>query len=331
MDNWQFAAGTLAATVGFIGVSLMLFRRIWRAGGALRPVLVRLTISVGTLLILFLGLEAFFGFRYVQSDGYGTTLAGQRWFHVHWNPINSLGYRDHEHDWKDDKSVFIVGDSIVAGHGVDNISERFSGVLERGLGEGWQVAVIAQCGWDPEQEYNGLVAHPHVPDRIIVSYYINDIENAARAHANPPPTHLQTQPPTAVRWLVEHSYFVNWFYWRVLRGAFGTIYWDWLKDAYEDPEVLATHAKDLDRFIAHAEKVGASIQFVVWPNLDYIEGSLPYTDRIVALLEERNVPVLDLGKHFSGRSPGSLVVNSMDGHPNPATHAEVAQLLLQDW
>ena len=335
MEHFTFATYVAALVLAAAGGAFILFGKCWRSRegplGLLRDGLLKLAVSMGTLLVLFLGIEIYFAGFYVESDGYGTTLAGKRWFELHWNPQNALGYRDRDHDWKDDQALLIVGDSFVAGHGVADAGKRMSGVLERGLGDGWQVGVVADVGWDPVQEFEALSAYPKKPSRIVVSYYINDIESAAKAHGNAPPTQLLKQPPKVVRWLVDQSYGVNWFYWRILRGQFGTVYWDWLKAAYEDPEVLAAHARELERFMAYSEEVGAQLDFIVWPNLDYIEGSRPFTDRIVALLLERGVSALDLGAHFSGRDPATLVVNAMDGHPNAATHAEVAKLLLGSW
>ena len=331
MEHLYFAAAVAAVLGAFAVAGFVLFVRVWRGDGGLRGTALRATISVGTLLVLFLGLEIYFAGFYVASDGYGQTLAGRRWFQLYWNPINKLGYRDSDHSFADDSVVLVVGDSFVAGHGVANPDERLSGVIEDGLGAGWQVAVVAQNGWDPVQEYEGLVAYPVKPDRIVLSYYINDIESSARALGNAPPKDLLRMPPASIRWLVERSHAVNWFYWRVLRGEFGTIYWDWLKEAYGDPEVLEAHAKELEKFMAYAAEIGAELDFVVWPNLDYIEGSRPFTDRVVALLEERGASVLDLGTHFSGRDPSTLVANRMDGHPNPRIHAEVAGMLLESW
>ncbi|MEM8710964.1 MAG: SGNH/GDSL hydrolase family protein [Planctomycetota bacterium] len=332
-DHLWFAASLALALALAIVLFAWLFRRVWpaRESGGMRAIGVRLAISFSMLLATFAALETYFAGFYVTSDGYGTTLAGTRWFELYWNPINQLGYRDRDHVWGDDRALIVVGDSFMAGHGVRRVEDRLSGVLEKGLGDGGQAAVVAQNGWDSTQEFEGLASYPRKPDRIVVSYYINDIEGAARIHGNAPPSQLLRQPPKAVRWLVVRSHFVNWLYWRVIRGQFGTIYWDWLKAAYDDDAVLDTHMGELQRFMDLATETNAELDFVVWPNLDYIEGSRPFTDKVVKRLRERGANVLDLGERFAGRDPRGLVVNEMDGHPNPRTHAEVAGWLLESW
>lgn len=321
----------VGATVASIVLGVVLFRVLWRRGGRLRTLCAGLVVSTSTALVCVTALEAYFAVGYVKSDGYGATLAGLRWFEEHWNPINSLGYRDREHDWHGSQTLLVVGDSFIAGHGVDDIDQRLSGVLAQRLGPDWNVAIVAQCGWGPRRQAEALVALGQRPDRLVLSYYINDIESAARAHGNDPPTNLLRPPPEVARGLIEGSHLVNWFYWRIVRGRFGRVYWDWLTKAYESEEVVATHMDDLQRFIDFAAESGAQLDVLVWPNLDYLVESRKYTDRIVHLLRERKVEVLDLGEHFVDRKSAELVVNKMDGHPNPRTHAEVAELLLQKW
>lgn len=331
-ECWKASAALpelVTVAAGAVVLALLLFGVLWRRGGRLRTLCVGLAVSACTLSIALVGLELYFAVAYVKSDGYGVTLAGRRWFEERWGPLNSLDYRDPEHDWSGERTLLIVGDSFIAGHGVDHIDQRLSGVLARKLGDDWNVAIVAQCGWDPRQEMKALLALGKQPDWLVVSYYINDIESAARDHGAVPPTEHLSLPPRGLQSFVETSHVANWFYWRVVRGAFGSIYWDWLRRAYENEAVLATHLEDLQKFIDYAAEVGADLDFVVWPNLDYLAESRPYTDIIVQRLRQRGVEVLDLGERFEVREGRTLVVNSMDGHPNPATHAEVAELLLE--
>lgn len=319
----------VAAALVTVALAGLLFGVVWRQGGRARRLGIGLSISVATFALGLAGLELYFAGRPAQSDGYAVTLAGRRWFAEHWRPINSLGYRDHEPDWAGERTLLVVGDSFAAGHGVEDVDDLMSGVLARELGDGWNVAIIAKCGWGPREELEALQTLGRAPDWLVVSYYINDVECAARDHGDAPPAQLLRPPPAAVRSLVERSHAVNWFYWRVVRGRFGTTYWDWLRRAYENETVLATHLADLQGFVDLAAEVGARLDFVVWPNLDHLAASRPYTDTIVRRLRERGVHVLDLGERFEHRRPEELVVNSLDGHPNPATHAEVARLLLE--
>ena len=210
-------------------------------------------------------------------DGFGFTLASKQWFKTYWKPINSYGFRDFEHEWDGTKIVFIVGDSLAAGHGIKNISNRFSGVLQKKLGTGWTVAVLAQNGWDPITEYKALVNHPKKPKRIIVSYYINDIDSAARSNGFNRPRQLVKQPYGIIGAFVNRSFFLNYMYWRLYRGGMGNIYWNYLKDAYNDPKIWESHKQELLEFINYANQINSEIAFVVWPHLSDLNGSLKFT------------------------------------------------------
>lgn len=304
-----------------------IFYRVWVTETKLRNLSINFSLSIFIVLYLFLFLEIIFGTFFVHSDGNGFTLASKRWFQTYWNPINSDGYRDFEHEWGGKKILFILGDSFAAGHGIKNISNRFSGVLQEKLGTGWTVAVLAQNGWDPIKEYKALVNHPKNPKRIIVSYFINDIESAAKSNGFNRPKQLVKQPNRIIGVFVNHSFFLNCVYWRLYRGGMGHFYWNYLKHAYNDTKIWESHKQELLEFINYANQINSEIAFVVWPNLRNIHGSLKFTSKIVAFLEGQNVKVLDLGKHFSGRNPKNLIVNKLDGHPNTDVNAEVAQLL----
>lgn len=269
-------------------------------------------------------LELIFATAFVSSDGIGVTLSAQRWMQEYWKPINSLGYRDYEHKWKD-KSLFVVGDSIIAGYGIEDISDRLSSVLAKRLGPTWTVAVLAQNGWNPVNEYDALVHHPEKPDWIIVSYFLNDIESAA-ATAWP----LLFKEPKLIPWvLVDSSFTLNYIYWRIYRGSFGNTYWKDIDRAYNDRRTWRTHKLELLKFVNYARNNNAKIAFIVWPYLLDVNGSLKYTDKVADFLRGKGVKVLDLGQYFKGRRPASLVANSMDAHPNASVDAEVGKLIYE--
>lgn len=309
----------------FLLLTIYLFRHRWTHQTRTRRIWQNVSLSLFSTLYLFLVLEVVFASVFVQSDGYGFTLASKRWFQKYWNPINSLGYRDKEHVWRENK-LFVIGDSFVAGHGIKNIDKRLSGILSKTLGDAWTVAVLAQNGWDSRKQYEALITHPQKPDKIIVSYYINDIEGAATAHDLHRPQ-LVEGPGKILRPFVKYSFVLNWVYWRLYRGKLGDDYWLYLRQAYNDQEIWQTHKKELSVFIDFSAKTGSGIIFLVWPNLRDISGSAVYTSKVTAYLSEKGVSFIDLGQSLQAKTQQELVVNNMDGHPNEQTHWEVAQLL----
>ena len=137
-----------------------IFRHVWVKETKLRRLSKKFSLSIFSVLYLLVFLEIGFGTFLVHSDGYGFTLASQLWFQTYWKPINSYGYRDLEHEWEGSRLLFVVGDSFAAGHGIENISDRFSGVLQEKAGTGWTVAVLAKNDWNLGDEYQALVRHP---------------------------------------------------------------------------------------------------------------------------------------------------------------------------
>ncbi len=102
----------------------------------------KLLLIISISIIFFTGIEIFFGFFFVKSDGFCFTLASKTWFKRYWLPINSLGYRDIEYtkdNLKGKRIVFVVGDSFVAGQGIKNYKDRFSNILQEKLGKSWAV------------------------------------------------------------------------------------------------------------------------------------------------------------------------------------------------
>ena len=279
-------------------------------------------------------LEGCFRMFVVSSDAFGHTLASRQWFAKYWEPINSFGYRDIEHDLKnlgDKNLLFVVGDSFVAGHGITNPRDRFSDVLETQLNENWEVFNIAKNGWDTKDEFTALQSFPLIPDVIILSYFVNDIDGTASRVLEKPRPSLVQKPPWYIRPLVKRSHFFNFFYWRVYRfqnsKQMGAIYLDYLERAYNDAKIWSVHEQELLQIVAWADSRDIPIVAIVFPLLVDLDWSRPFTGKVVRLLRAWQVPVVDLSEKISGRDPRELVVNYIDPHPSVTLHSEVASLL----
>ncbi len=331
MNIWFSASIMFALITGLAILSWYMFRHVWAKPGRLKNMLMNMSLSAFSVMFLFVALEVIFAVFVIQSDRYGFTLSSQLWFKKYWYPINSYGYRDIEHTWDDDNILFVVGDSFVAGHGINHISERFSGALQDNLGPEWTVAVLANNGWGPRRAYKALVKHPKTPKRIIVSYYINDIESAARANEFFRPEGIIKFPSKNTLVVINNSYFINWVYWRLYRGGSGSAYWDYIKQAYQNERIWKTHEIDLFNLIRYANRINSDILFVLWPNLQSIDESLPLTSKVASFLQRNNTKYVDLSRYLIRREANTLVVNKLDSHPNAVIHAEVGQLLYEVW
>lgn len=313
-----------------------ILRSIWIKRSRLRSLLLKVSVSVATLLYLFLALEIIFYSCFVYSDTFSFTLAAKRWQEKYWHPVNSFGYRDVEHEaaeFNNRKILFVVGDSFVAGHGITDIENRFSNILQRNLGKQYLVLNIAGNGWDTNDEYQAILSYPYKPRKIILSYYVNDILGAAERSGYGRPIRVEPPHSRILQYVTDHSYALNFCYWRLYRfynRDLGEKYWEFIKNSYSNPSIWSAHETELLKIIAYAQNQGIDLTVVIFPNLRMVKASAVITSKIADLLQKHNVRVLNLTPLLEDRDPSSLVVNRLDAHPNEKLNREVAELLLRE-
>ncbi|MGH7178032.1 MAG: SGNH/GDSL hydrolase family protein [Tepidisphaeraceae bacterium] len=306
-----------------VGVNLaLLFRFVFTGLSKTRSVLMKLCLLGYTLLLLFFILELTFA-HIVIPDGFDQTLASKIWFRDHWNPINALGYRDTDNKDVTKRLALVVGDSFVAGHGVEKIEDRFGEQLGRELGKDWEVAIVAQNGWNTKTELEKTRDYPALPELIVLSYFPNDIWDAAAAAGHRAPKFVGT-PGRFTNWMIMRSFFLNWVYWRLQRGTMGNEFWQYLVDCYNNPKVWESHSRELQQFVDFAKEKNIKLAVVVWPNLNAVAQSKAITARVAECFRSHGVPVLDLSLLLESRDRFDMVVNSVDAHPNLQVHREVA-------
>ncbi|MCM3873827.1 MAG: SGNH/GDSL hydrolase family protein [Pyrinomonadaceae bacterium] len=292
-----------------------------------------MSISAATFTYLFLVLELLFYSSFAVSDTFGFTLASQRWEQRYWYPINSFGYRDVAHspaEFDNRKVLFVVGDSFVAGHGISQVENRFSNILQRNLGEQYVVVNIAKNGWNTADEYQAILAYPYKPKKIILSYYLNDILGAAAQLGYGSPVRVERPPSRILRFVTDHSYSLNFTYWRLYRfynTDLGEKYWEFLKNSYSKRDIWEAHQAELLKIVTYSKKEGIELTVVVFPHLRDVRGSAVITSQVADFLQLHNVRVLNLELTLRDRDPMTLVVNSLDAHPNEALNRELAEML----
>ena len=295
-------------------------------------ILGNIALSIYALAFSCLVLE--FGFYYfLQPDGYGFTLAAKKWTETYWKPFNRFGFRDIEYSNEElskCKKVVVVGDSFVAGHGIENISDRFTDILREKFGDQYCTLALGVPGWGTRAELAALKRFQYKPDFVILSYYINDIDEVMTRKQGFNPQQTITPPPKLLLPIIDNSYFVNFLYWRIYRiqNFTRSSYWDLLQQAYADEQIWNVHAKDLQDLQSFVEELPAPLFVLAWPNMMDIPASQSITRKVSELFKSQaNVKAIDLSQYFNGRSTDTLILNSVDGHPNKQTHAEVAQIV----
>jgi hypothetical protein len=304
----------------------------------LRNYAINVSVFSFTLLFLLLCVEIFSATFIIHSDSFSFTLANQRWFEKYWHPLNRLGYRDTDYspeELKNQQIVFVVGDSFIAGQGIQNYQDRFSNLLQTKLGDGWKVLNIAQVGWSTTEEVQAILSHPQKPAIIILSYFIDDI----RAAANRSQTQNKfsftelVQPPLATfAWLIQHSYFLNFFYWEWYRyhnRSPEDIYWQRLRYFYDEGDAWRIHQEELQTLVDYTRNHQILLLPILFPNLISINLSEPILSKISNFFQTLGISAMDLTPHFANRPPMELVVSRVDAHPNERVNAQVAEILFK--
>ena len=329
----------IAAQVALAVLVAFAFRSLWKRNSLARSLAQNLVLAfltvLFTLTVVEIGLKLFL----VQSDGINFTLASKSWYERYWRPINSLGYRDYE--WTIEKignrvRVIVVGDSFVAGGGVANIDDRFSNQLGKKLGDDYVVMTVAQNGWNTPQEIDALQVNPYRPDIVIFSHYLNDIEDVGAKYGYSRPANLLIYPPDWLRPLVDHSYAINFVYWRLFRWrAFENpihrqeiqTYQDYLRVLFEDPRVWAAHQEELFRVCSLAQTDHFKLIVVAFPDMLRVDQTRDLSGKVASFFREHQVPVVDVAALIDSQRPRSTIANSVDTHPSIQVHALVADAL----
>lgn len=264
------------------------------------------------------------------SHSVGYTLGSGLWFKKYWKPINKLGFRDYEITNEDmaKKKIFVMGDSMAAGHGIKNIEERFSNILQKKLGPDVRVFNMGKNGMDTLGEIEQLKRFPYKPDMIILSYYPNDIEDRAIMSGI---KFIGFEPykdmNPFVKLIIKKSYFINFLYWSFPRADV-EVYFDFLKTSYANKAVIEAHLNDLRYFIDYSREKNIPLYIVIFPFLGDLVGSSSLLKPIEEFFSRNNISIIKVADLAANMPPNQLIINKNDQHPNEWVNHRVADELI---
>lgn len=247
---------------------------------------------------------------------------------------NSFGFRDVEHDPASREGVrriAMVGDSFVFGVPIEDDEKIFPRLLQKELGERYELISVAFPGANTAQEIQLLAQLDRVFgfDHAILFFFPNDVEREDDPRRYSFYSHLV--PGKAGEFLFSHSrfyYFLETRTRRLLeRSGYQTGYGEYLRSLYrEDSPELAAHRKLLSQFL---QDVGDRLTVVLIPVLEQLD-DYRYAvahDYVKDLALAAGVTVIDLRDAFKGMQARDLVVNPYDYHFNEKAHLIVAKYL----
>lgn len=309
-----------------------------RASGARlgKSKLTGVMVTLTTLLIILIGAEAYLRVFYITTDGYNFTPMSYWWYvNYGWANPNSLGFRDHEPmpDAPGLTRVAIVGDSFVMGQGINNVDDTFPQRLERELGAGYDVNVIAKSGWDSDIEMYQLDIYPLRPNIVVLSYYLNDIDYLMSDPARNPDTRNFMLPQSdTVAWATRSFFTVAYVYYNLLQytsvarnAAFA---YD-LIGAHMDQAMWDIQVQRLYEMVAWSRDHNARLIVLVWPQLLEVDASTPATSRVADFFRSQGTQVVDMTDLLRGIPSSAITVNRFDAHPGIEAHRIAADALYQ--
>ncbi len=267
------------------------------------------------LLVVLMFLEIVF--MYVPQSHEGVlSKASQIWWEKYWHPVNAMGYHDEEVVNQPGKSkVLVIGDSFAAGHGLEDVQERFSNMLGQKLGsEKYQVFNLGVSGADTRDESKRLAEFPVKPDAIVLQYFPNDIEKVGREKgltlSGAEPYHDLSGITNTV---VRHFYLPNYIYWQLPHTGFST-FEKFVQTAYTDTTVLNQHLRDLQKMVDYRDSTQAKMYAVFIPFLFQLDKSASYTKPVEDYLRSKGVEVITINDGIKMIPEKERVVGKNDGH-----------------
>jgi hypothetical protein len=163
-----------------------------------------------------------------------------------------------------------------------------------------------------------MLSYPYQAKRIVLCYFVNDIIGANLKLGYGYPPHAEQPHNPMLKYAVEHSYLVNFAYWRLFRfyqQDLGRKDWEYLTASYSNPAIWKVHEAELAQVIAYARDRKIALAVLLFPSLTNVKGSVPITSKVAGFFQAHDVPVLNLEPLLEGRDPKSMIVNSLDAHP----------------
>lgn len=288
-----------------------------------------LLVSVFGLFTLFVVAEIALAWP-GRTHAYTRTFANNTWFIRHGGPVNEIGYRDDPAApprGNHSKTLLMIGDSFLAGPGIAQIDDRFSGIVQKAFQPRWRCVNLGWGGYDTRDELRAMQHFPYPYDAVVLTWLPNDLLPVADTLGFSYERQFAYSDMGPHGWLVERSFALNYLYWSLPHDDFPS-FLPKLKELFEHPAVWEAHQRDLDRVVKACADQGKPLYVVLFPYPQNIAATQFATDKAKAFFESRDVPVLDAGPVWAGNAPDALVLNRNDGHPSLLAHQLLGEAMV---
>ncbi|MBI2442321.1 MAG: SGNH/GDSL hydrolase family protein [Candidatus Levybacteria bacterium] len=286
-------------------------------------------------VFIFTGFEAFFRYRFDESDSLGFLKISERWFKRH-VVYNSYFYRDRDFTREKKPGVTrigIVGDSMTFGYGIKNTEDRFSSILEkklRGSGRNVEVYNLGKSGYDTWNEIDEFrkVKDMHF-DIVVWQYFLNDAQ--PKASTGTKVLIRQQKQSDLAREITSKSFFLDYLYWR-LEAKYDEAFLELRQvdiDSYRDTKNFARHKNDVETFSKILKEDNRKAIVLLLPFFKFLPDN-PLSDKydeIKKMFTGNGLEVIDVYPAVKKMHASDVVVSRYDYHPNEKIQVIIADLL----
>lgn len=307
-----------------------------------------LLLSLWLFLALLTMAELYFALLFDATDSFNRSNVSRIWFKRHVESeqkvleLGNVGitYRDDQIFPRpipeEKKHICFVGDSFTFGHGVADVSDRFTNRIRAELasrfGEEYLITNLSAPGTDlnwADALLRELVENEVKIDTLVYVFCPNDIEVYHEDHMKNIEALGQLEPECP---LLKHTYFFNLLYYRIQMATRPAAreYYGYLADYYtgEPWERMQNQFEEVAAF-CKARKI--EFKVVIFPFLQNLgqESTFDHARKVVReFCREQGVLVLDLHDTLSEHAEENLTVSRFDAHPNARAHELAAEAIL---
>lgn len=286
------------------------------------------TFSLLMSVSIFYLFELYFTFN-TKSHAIGYSYAGRLWMMRFWNPVNKLNFRDIEFQHNTlKKSIYFIGDSFTAGHGIKNATDRYSDII-RNKKTDFEVYNLGINGIGTQKELAILKSVAVDNATVIWQYCPNDIDELLPKYGY----HFEFTPYNDIsgfiKQIVKGSFFANYLYWSMPHND-AIAYQKSLESALKNKPLADEHLKDCEQIINYCSANSIRLFVVVFPYFFADDTNIfnQQAEMMTNFLKAKNIPVVDVDSLTKDMKTIDKVVNNFDPHANETVHRRISKYLI---
>ncbi len=294
--------------------------------------------TVFSLILVFSLFEAYFRYKYDQSDGLGFLKVNSRWQARH-VVFNSDFFRDRNFTAKKEGTTRIcaIGDSVTLGGGIKDVASRFTNLLEaklRAANYNAEVYNLGISGYDTGGEVGIYNKTKFLNcDIIIWVYFMNDVQPEGASTGTPIIANA-SHTSKLVATLSNYSYFFDYLYWRLSARYEKTF--NELRNAdlgaYQNPQIFENHKKTIISWLNEMKADNKKVVVIIFPFVHLLPNypAVAVHQELGTIFRENGADaVIDLLDYLKGKNAKDLIASKFDYHPNEYVHKLAAVKLFE--